>query len=580
MLTCYFRPQFGARSQAASAVAVLALFSLSACGGSDDPYSGPLPQLAAAQNVALATACTSLSTFTFANTGTVTPALISAGTLTNAGQPVAEHCKVTGKMYERTIGSDTYAIGFEMRLPKDWNGRFLYQGNGGTDGVVSNAYGDFSGGGVLQNGLQQGFAVISSDAGHTSSQSLFGLDPQARLDYGYQAVGKLTPMAKALIKAAYGKNPDRSYIGGTSNGGRHAMVAASRYAADYDGVVAVSPGFNLPKAAVAQLYGAQQWSSVATLQTDLSTAFNTAERTLVSTKILEKCDALDGSTDGLVQDLAACRTAFDLNRDVPTCSGARDNTCLTTAQKLAVSNVYTGARNSRGDALYARWPYDPGLRTSGWASWKFVNSVGNTRDPVAVGFIFSVPPAPASMAATAASTLAYALGFNFDTDAPKIFATDATYTESGMSFMTPPNPTQLDTLRNRGAKMIVVHGGADGVFSPDDTASWYNSLNANYNGYAGNFTRFFIVPGMGHSRGGPATDQFDALTAIVNWVEKGQAPDRILASARGTGNAGGANTDVPGDWSVSRTRPLCPYPLVARFKSGDKEVADSFACER
>lgn len=347
------------RSRAATGLTALTLLSLSACGGSDDPYSGPLPQLGLAQGAALSAACSSLSTFTHANTSITAAAVVTAGTVVNAGQAVAEHCKVTGKMNERTVGSDTYAIGFEMRMPKEWNGRFLYQGNGGTDGSVANAYGGFSGGGMLQNGLQQGFAVISSDAGHSSAQNpLFGLDPQARLDYGYQAVAKLTPMAKALIKAAYGKNPDRSYIGGTSNGGRHAMVAAARYAADYDGVVAVAPGFNLPKAAVAQLYGAQQWSSVATLQTDLSTAFNTAERTLVSSKILEKCDALDGSTDGLVQDMAACRKAFDLNRDVPTCTGARDNTCLTAGQKLAVSNVYTGARNSKGEALYASWPYD------------------------------------------------------------------------------------------------------------------------------------------------------------------------------------------------------------------------------
>jgi feruloyl esterase len=236
-----------------------------------------------------------------------------------------------------TVDGQTYAIGFEMRLPKDWSGRYLYQGNGGTDGAIAQADGGNSigSGGLLKNGLQLGFAIISSDAGHTNAQNpLFGVDPQARLDYGYQSVGTLTPMAKALIKAAYGKGPDRSYIAGTSNGGRHAMVAASRYANEYDGYLANSPGFNLPKAATAQLYGAQQWSTVATStgtapNFDLESAFVQSERALVSQVILSKCDALDGVTDGLVQDFQACRAAFDVARDIPTCSGERDfKTCL------------------------------------------------------------------------------------------------------------------------------------------------------------------------------------------------------------------------------------------------------------
>src|SRR5204863_8790408 len=124
--------------------------------------------------------------------------------------------------------------------------------------------GNTSGGGPLTSALLQGFAVISSDAGHNAAQNpTFGTDPQARLDYGYQAVGKLTPMAKTLIARAYGKQPERSYIGGCSNGGRHTMVAAARYADQYDGYLVGSPGFNLPKAAVANIYGARQYAPFA-----------------------------------------------------------------------------------------------------------------------------------------------------------------------------------------------------------------------------------------------------------------------------------------------------------------------------
>ena len=562
--------------------ASLLLTVLSGCGGGN---AETIPQLSQAAASTIAN-CTSLATsFSFPSTTITAAQVVAAGTLTNGGQPVAEHCQVTGSMNKRVSAVDgqTYAIGFEMRLPTAWSGRYLYQANGGTDGAIGQATGAFSGGGPLRHGLQQGFAVISSDAGHSGAQNpLFGVDPQARLDYGYQAVSTLTPMAKALVKAAYGRAPDRSYFGGSSNGGRHTMVAAARYAQDYDGFLAVSPGFNLPKAAIAQLYGAQQWNTVATStgtapNFDLESALPQTERKLITDAILAKCDALDGAVDGLVQDLAACRGAFDLAKDVPTCVGARDGTCLSAAQKTVISNVFAGAKNSKGEALYSRWPYDPGMVATGWADWKFRNSVRDGRDPVALAFIFSSPP---SSTVALPSTLDYALKFNMDIDAPKIFSTSGVYTESAMSFMTPPNPTNLDAMRARGAKMIVVHGQSDGVFSVDDTAAWYDALDSRYSGIANRAVRFFRIPGMGHSRGGPATDQFDGLTALVNWVEQGQAPDKITASARGAGNAGGVNTDVPATWAADRSRPLCPYPKVARYNgSGSIEVAASFTCQ-
>ncbi|MBS0455168.1 MAG: tannase/feruloyl esterase family alpha/beta hydrolase [Proteobacteria bacterium] len=542
------------------------------------PTAGRL-QLAAATGAPLQGGCNALTQFSFPGTAISSVTTQAAGALKVGGKDIAAHCVVTGKMNERVspVDGKTYAVGFEMRLPMDWNGRFLYQGNGGTDGAVASAIGSVGGGGPLTNALYRGFAVISSDAGHNASQNpLFGMDPQARIDYGYGAVQKLTPMAKALIKTAYGKGPDRSYIGGTSNGGRHAMVAAARIPQEYDGVLANSPGFDLPKAAAAQLYTAQQFRKVATDEADLSSAFTVAERQLVARSILARCDGLDGVVDGLVQDVEACRTAFSLARDVPTCSGARDGTCLSTAQKSAIDLMYAGPVNSRGERLYATQPYDPGLAGSGWASWKFTSSVGAARDPVAVGIIFQVPPDPAVMG----NTRAFAFNYNFDTDYPKLFQSNATYAESAWSFMTPPNQTRLDALRERGAKMIVVQGMSDGVFSIDDTKRWYDEVNALNNGRAADFVRFFRVPGMNHSSGGIATDQYDALDALVNWVEKGVAPDRIVASARGAGNAGGANNEVPASWASDRTRPLCPYPLVARYNgSGDSERAQNFSCK-
>lgn len=556
---------------------------LTACGGGNDP---PTPLTLKEAVGATIASCTGLaSSFTYPNTSITAASVVAAGALTVGGTPIAEHCLITGKMYERVspVDGQTYAIQFEMRMPTAWNGRFIYQANGGTDGAVSSALGAPNGtSGLttpaqLTNGLSTGAAVISSDAGHTLAQAKFGLDPQARLDYGYQAVPKLTPMAKQLVAAAYGKAPDRSYIVGTSNGGRHVMVAAARTPDMFDGFLAAAPGFHLPKAAAAQLYGAQQWAPLATQPatlTNLETALPIAERQLISRAILAKCDALDGASDDMVQDVDACRTAFDIQRDVPTCTSTRDGTCLTAAQKTAIAAVYAGPRNSQGATLYATFPFDTGIASTGWADWKFRNSVGSSRDPVAVGYIFSTPPRQ-----DIPDTLAFALGYNFDTDYPLMFATNTTYTESGWSFMTPPNETSLMTLRNRGAKLIVIHGNSDPVFSVDDTKAWYDNLNAQFGGAAGIFARFFRIPGMGHSRGGPATDQFDSFGALVNWVERGSAPDRIVATGRGTGNAGGVNTELPVSWSAARTRPLCPYPQVARYNgSGSLELADSFTC--
>ncbi len=491
-----------------------------------------------------------------------------------------EHCVVSGKMFERVspVDGKTYAIGFEMRLPKDWNGRFWHQGNGGIDGAVVPASGTF-GGGPLTSALKQGFAVLSSDAGHSNAQGgpAFGVDPQARLDYGYQAVGKLTPMAKKLIELAYGKAPDRSYFGGCSNGGRHTLIAAARYAADYDGFLAGAPGYNLPLAALANIFGAQRYASIATgdpaTPAGLETAFTTAERTTVANAVLARCDALDGVTDGLVQDTDACQRRFRFFRDVPTCSGARDGSCLSLAQKIAIAPIFRGATLANGERFYARFPFDAGIGGGGVPFWEFTAPLA--LDSGAVGLIFGVPPQnPATF-----NGPAFSLGANIDALYASLFATDATYTESAMSFMTPPDATDLADVRRRGAKIMVYHGVSDPIFSVDDTATWYNGVTRRSGGDASNFARFFRVPGMGHCAGGPSTDQFDMISPLVAWVEQGDAPDRITASARGPGNVGGVNPEVPATWAADRTRPLCPYPDVARYRGfGDVELASSYRC--
>ena len=557
----------------AAVVACVALFA--ACGGSDDEVAAQ-PQLTPATGAALSS-CTGLATaFQFANTTITSAEQVAAGTLSWGGSAIGGHCLVKGEMHARTSPQDglRYAIGFEMRLPQAWNGRFYYQANGGSDGVISPALG--GGGPTSAVALQQGFAVISSDAGHTGQGNLsFGIDFQARLDYGYQAAAKLTPMAKALIAAAYGKRPDRSYFGGCSNGGRHTFVAMTRMPDEYDGYLAGAPGYRLPLAAIANQFGARQYAAVATDPANLETGFTAAERATVSAAVLAKCDALDGATDGIIQDTGACQSAFSFQRDVPTCAGARNGTCLSQAQKTVLAPIFSGAYDGRGQRFYASFPFDSGHNSIDSSFWEFF--VPLFIDSGATALIWGVPPPnPATF-----NSIAYALTTPIDDMLAAVAATNATYTESGLTFMQPVNPTNLSTLKQRGAKVMVYHGVSDAIFSVNDTTTWYEGLRSANGGDATNFARFFRVPGMAHCAVGPATEQFDMLTPLVNWVERGQAPDSVIANARGPGNAVGVNPDVPAGWSANRSRPLCPYPKVARLKAGatNLEVADSFRCE-
>ena len=571
------------------------LLLIAACSGDDSAVDAPTVEVTSSNEMPSAMSaaisqvtgssllnCEALSSqFSFNQTVITSVTAIPAGPVAEGrgrSSEAAAHCLITGKMNERVspIDNNTYAIGFEMRLPEAWNGRFFYHANGGVDGFVNTASGNL-GGGQTTTALQLGYAVINSDAGHQGPAPFFGIDPQARIDYGYNAVASLTPMAKTLITEAYGKGPDRSYFAGCSNGGRHGMVAAARFADQYDGILAGNPGFNLPQAAVAQLYAVQQFSLVATSlnengDPDISSAFTQAERDLIASSVLERCDGLDGLTDGIVGDTMSCRAAFELERDVPSCTADRDGSCLTDDQRTVLSNIMSGARNSAGEPIYTSFPYDPGMAGQSWAGWKFNSSQSQNRDPGATAAIFTTPPFDIDMFREQGG-YQFAMNFDMDTDAPKIYGTNELYTESPMSFMTPPNPNNMATLRDNGSKLMVYHGMADGVFSPDDTIRWYSALDAQNAGNADEFARLYLVPGMGHCSSGPSTDQFNMFEALVAWVEQGETPDRVIASARGN------NAEIPADWSPERTRPLCAFPEVARYNgSGDIENAANFSC--
>ncbi|SHG85191.1 feruloyl esterase [Marisediminitalea aggregata] len=556
--------------------------TLLACNSSNNDISPvEIPQLSPATAANLSGNCNDLaaSMSALANTTITSSSEVAAGELMVAGNDIPAHCLVTGSMFERVsdIDGNVYAIRFEMRLPLHWNGRFYHQGNGGIDGSVVTAVGD-AGPGNLSNALYQGFAVLSSDAGHSGALGpAFGVDPIARLDYGYKAVEKLTPMAKELISIAYGKGPDRSYFGGCSNGGRHTFNTFARMPDEYDGYLAGAPGFRLPYAAIANIFGAQRYLSVATDPSDISTGFTAEERNMVATAALVKCDDLDGINDGLIGDVEACQRVFSLD-DVPSCSSERDGTCLSSQQKEALSPIFSGAVTASGEAFYAPFPFDTGIASPDYNFWDFFAPL--VLDSGGVGLIWGVPVAdPATF-----NGPEFALTGSIDDMLTSIESTDDVYTEAASSFMIPPNNAEaLSAVRDRGAKIMVYHGVSDAIFSALDTINWYNNLTANHNDDASDFARLYLMPGMGHCSGGAAVDQVDLLTPLVAWVESGIEPEGLVATARGAGNPGGENPAIPASWAADRTRPLCAYPTVARYNAdagnGDVESAESFSCQ-
>ncbi len=502
-----------------------------------------------------------------------------------SASPVS-HCDVTGKIDTRKgIDGKNYGIGFHLRLPDNWNKRFYFQGGAGTDGDV----GDALGGGAMA----AGYAVVSTDAGHSNDPmpagdsdpkaggaSAFGVDPQARLDYGYHALDVVTRMAKILVRAYYGSDPAYSYFVGCSNGGRQGMVASQRFPTYFNGIVAGAPGFNLPKAALTGPWNAQALAPLAARSSTqgepyLPDAFSDADFNLARKAILAACDGLDGAVDGISGNPAAC-TSEKVSPELKavTCSGDKNAGCLSPAQVQALKTIYAGPVNSRGEALYAPWQWDGGITApTGLRLWSLGmsaapdkplvnNAIKLTMGASSLAHVFVTPP----MVTPMSGIEAYAFHFNFDTDAPRIFQTSGVYGQSSMEFMA-AHAIDLSPFRSRGGKMLLYQGCSDGSFSPLDTIDWYKSVNAAMAGDAGSFARLFLVPGMGHCGTGPGTTQFNVLSALVEWVEGNRAPERILAAA------------PPGTPWPGRTRPLCPYPEIAAYSgSGSMEMAESFVC--
>ena len=511
-----------------------------------------------------------------------------------------EHCDVAGKIAERTgMNGQRYAIKFRLRLPTVWNGRFFFEGGGGSNGTVGSALGTLQGQQPTV-ALALGYAVVSQDSGHDNmanndpmrgGSQTFGFDTQARLDFGYNSYDQVAGLSKAIIARYYGRAPEKSYFVGCSEGGREGMMLSQRFPNDFDGILACSPGFNLPRAAVAEAWDSQAFADVARAsnvfdsnsQPFLNKTFTDQDLLLVSNAVLVACDGLDGAADGMVQNFSACTTAAVAPKlSAITCAGAKTDSCLSSAQVAALKKVFGGARTSKGEAVYAGWAWDAGIGgrvgdvyNQGWRAWKLgpygapVNAAINlTLGASALPSIFVTPPVAVSMSGGGAA--AYSLAFDVDRYRAALANKADEFRQSSLEFMK-ADATDLSAFARRGGKLVIVQGVSDPVFSILDTIAWWNALdklNRANRGGAAEFARLFAVPGMNHCAGGPSTDQFDAFGALVAWVEKGSAPERIVATAR-----------VGTPWA-GRTRPLCAYPKQARYRgTGNVEEADSFVCQ-
>ena len=585
------------------------------------PFAGAFAQSTARPLVAPAMTCANVANLTLPNT-----IIMSATEVTAAS---GNYCNVIGVINKRVSEQDpdhfTYGIGFELNLPDSWVGRFEMMGGGGTDGSVSSPMGSAG------TELSMGWAVAADDGGHEDApgnpalgwidddanaggSAHFGVDEEARTDYGYNGIAKTTTISKMIIAQYYGQGPQFSYLWGCSNGGRDATVAAQRDPDMFDGLVAGNPGFDLPRAAVAEAWNEQKLAPLATSldsngQPFLPPTFQPQDLEVASAAILSACDGLDGLVDGIIDNYTACTN----RRVYPalaayTCSptGANGNTphggtCLTAAQVEALKQIYAGPRNSHGVPLYSSWFWDGGIWDPpsafglGWAGWN-VSFFGppNTNTALnltlgggAIPMVFTNPPAVTPVAGTNGQE-AFVFGYNFDTDAPTIYKSAPGYPRSPMDFMTgtPFGPSPfLFSFKNHGGKIIFYDSVNDGIFSGVDLVEYYGLVDLVSGGHARDFSRLYMVPNMAHCGGGPATDTFSGnlLTAITSWVENGVAPGAIVAANTSTASPfpPGAPFDsrVAQNFPTGGTRPLCPFPLQSRYTgSGATNDAANFVC--
>ena len=451
--------------------------------------------------------------------------------------PLPAYCRLDATL-DRRAGADgkSYGIGFALALPSDWNGRFLFQGGGGLNGSVAPPLGRT---GKADAALARGFAVVTTDTGHRGQgfDASFMADQQASLDFAYQAVGRVAVLAKQIIGRYYDRPAAHSYFMGCSTGGREGMLMAQRYPTYFDGVVVGAPAMRTSFSGIGDEWVATVLNRAAPLDAsgkpDLGRAFSDTDRKAVIDGLLAACDGADGVKDGIVSDPIGCR--FD--PVALRCAGAKADGCLSQTQVEALAKAFAGPKDANGRPVYPGFLFDTGIAATQGIPGLLMGGM----NPVGPAF---------------RST-------EMDVDQRAANATadpQARLTETW-------SWTNLNTFSAQGGKLLFYHGVSDPWFSALDTVDYYERMTRANGGpqAVAAWSRLFLVPGMGHCGGGPATlDTFDMLTPIVDWVESQSAPSAIPVTGR----------TWPG-----RSRPLCPYPSHAHYKgAGDVDDASSFEC--
>ncbi len=485
--------------------------------------------------------CASLTNFKAENVEITKAAAIAAGTTElnpwgpGHSAPLPAYCRVEGVMNRRTgVDGEEFGITFALAMPDKWNGDFLMQGGGGSNGVVMpplglNAAGDTP-------ALMRGFVVVTTDTGHKSHHPGFDFgfmkDQQAYLDFAYLANAEVATLAKQLIAQHYGKPAAFSYFSGCSTGGREGMILSQRYPTVFNGIISGDPAMRTGLSNLA----IGRWIPIAFNQIApkdangkpiIEQAITDNDRKLIKEALIKRCDAKDGLADGLISDPLAC----DFDPEMLACKGDKSDSCLAPDKATAIKKALGGPKTSSGTQVYAGFLYDTGI-TNG------------------LPFRGLLSPGPGIFGPATAD-----MSMEVDKE-----------TLAAIQPLVDSMSTNLTTFSAHGGKLIFYHGDSDPWFSPLDTFGYYKDTTAANGGFdaVSNWSQFYFVPGMSHCGGGQALDQFDLLGAIVNWVEKGTAPMSVIASGKA----------FPG-----RSRPLCPYPKHAHYKGqGDTEDAANFEC--
>jgi feruloyl esterase len=432
-------------------------------------------------------------------------------------------CRVTLKL---TPSGDS-DIRAEVWLPQSgWNRKLQVSGNGGLGGVIPYR--------ALAASVAAGYAAAATDTGHVGDNADFvATHPQKLVDFAYRAIHEMTVAAKTVSTARYGARPARAYFTACSTGGRQALIEAQRYPDDFDGIVAGASAWDQMR-----LYAARVWLNTYVNRTPAA-AIPAGKYPTIHNAVLDKCDAVDGVKDGLIEDPTKC--AFDFAS--LTCSGADRPDCLTPDQVESANAMTRPIRDLKSGASLHPGRYYPGSELG----WRGVAG-----------------PSPPGESHEAMRKIVFRPDWDYRTIKVPDDVERAVRADRGLLYGGDPNLSRFFT---RGGKLIMYHGWADPLISPDTSRIMFERINDTVGSSAAHSLALFMVPGMGHCAGGPGTDQFDTAAAIDQWVESGIKPQSIPA----------AHITAA---SVDRTRPLCAYPTTAHYiGSGSTDEARNFRCQ-